>query len=472
MDIDTPPHVDNPLPAEDVAGNTTKAPDLQDNTSGDMVTTTDDIDMDASDRQEQPTLGTKQLGSGKSGAGVVSGKAGGSADAEGRSGGTGETEEAFPTRVADFFKPRQAQKAGGASTGSEKMNGVSNAAKGKGKEVASEAYLAGREGLPWFTSTSLNRVEKYRPNTLDDVVSHKDITGTIENFIKKGRLPHLLFYGPPGTGKTSTILAIARLIYGEATYRSHILELNASDDRGIDVVREQIKGFAQTRVLFSKGFKLIILDEADMMTNAAQGALRRVIEQYTKNVRFCILCNYVNKITPAIQSRCTKFRFSPLPEKEVEKKVDQVIEREKVNITPDGKAALLKLSKGDMRRALNVLQACHAAYDTVDETAVYNCTGNPHPKDVEAVVQSMMRDEFGTSYEFITQLKIDRGLALQDLISGTYEVLETVELPNQARVYLLDQLGLCELSVGSSEKIQLTALLGAFKYAVELSQKA
>ncbi|KAJ9101871.1 Subunit of heteropentameric Replication factor C (RF-C) [Naganishia friedmannii] len=451
MDIDTPSPLEKPLMADDIAGSTTR-PVM-------------DTDIDMEDTSADPSLGTKHLSNGAAGAGIVSGKAGAAAAEDGRTASTGETQEAFPTKVADFFKPRR-EAVPKSTAADDQTNGVGSNAKGKGKEVAGEAYLAGREGLPW--------VEKYRPNTLDDVVSHKDITGTIENFIKKGRLPHLLFYGPPGTGKTSTILAIARLIYGEATYRSHILELNASDDRGIDVVREQIKGFAQTRVLFSKGFKLIILDEADMMTNAAQGALRRVIEQYTKNVRFCILCNYVNKITPAIQSRCTKFRFSPLPEKEVEKKVDQVVEREKVNITPDGKQALLKLSKGDMRRALNVLQACHAAYDTVDETAVYNCTGNPHPRDVEAVVQSMMRDEFGTSYEFITQLKMDRGLALQDLITGTYEVLETVELPIQARVYLLDQLGLCEhrLSVGSSEKIQLTALLGAFKYAVELSQKA
>lgn len=160
-------------------------------------------------------------------------------------------------------------------------------------------------------------------------------------------MPHLLFYGPPGTGKTSTILAVARRIYG-ADYKKQILEvssyficpfldhnvvsvfqLNASDDRGIDVVREQIKQFAETRTLFSKGYKLIILDEADMMTQAAQAALRRVIEQYTKNVRFCIICNYVNKITPAIQSRCTRFRFSPLPMTEVEKRLKGIIEAEK-----------------------------------------------------------------------------------------------------------------------------------------------
>ncbi|KIR25641.1 replication factor C subunit 3/5 [Cryptococcus deuterogattii LA55] len=269
-------------------------------------------------------------------------------------------------------------------------------AKGKGKEIASTAAdqkaVDDKEGLPW--------VEKYRPVLLDDVVSHKDITGTIEKFIEAGRLPHLLFYGPPGTGKTSTVLALARRLYGSA-YKKHILELNASDDRGIDVVREQIKNFAMTKVLFSKGFKLVILDEADMMTQAAQSALRRVIEQHTKNVRFCILCNYVNKITPAIQSRCTRFRFSPLPEKEIQIKVDEVVQKEGVNLTDDGRDALLKLSRGDMRRALNVLQKAgleEGAYDIVDETAVYNCTGNPHPRDIERVVQSMMADEFGTAY--------------------------------------------------------------------------
>ncbi|PAV20091.1 P-loop containing nucleoside triphosphate hydrolase [Pyrrhoderma noxium] len=321
----------------------------------------------------------------------------------------------------------------------------------KGKGKASTLDYTQDENLPW--------VEKYRPVTLDDVVSHKDITTTIEKFIEKNRLPHLLFYGPPGTGKTSTILAVARRIYG-SDYKKQILELNASDDRGIDVVREQVKQFAETRTLFNKGFKLIILDEADMMTQAAQAALRRVIEQYTKNVRFCIICNYVNKITPAIQSRCTRFRFSPLPMKEVDRRLEGIIETEKVNLTPDGKEALLKLSRGDMRRALNIMQACHAAYDTIGEAEIYNCTGSPQPKDIETVVNSMLGDEFTTSYEMISALKIDRGLALQDLITGTYEYIETIDFAPQARVYLLDQLAMTEhrLSTGGNEKIQFTAL--------------
>ncbi|PCH36344.1 nucleoside triphosphate hydrolase protein [Wolfiporia cocos MD-104 SS10] len=335
--------------------------------------------------------------------------------------------------------------------------------KGKGKAVEQDE-VRDLDNLPW--------VEKYRPVTLDDVVSHKDITSTIEKFIEKNRLPHLLFYGPPGTGKTSTIMAVARRIYGR-DYRKQILELNASDDRGIDVVREQIKNFAETRTLFLKGFKLIILDEADMMTTAAQAALRRVIEQYTKNVRFCIICNYVNKIVPAIQSRCTRFRFSPLPIAEVERRLNGVIEAEGVKLTEDGKQALLKLSKGDMRRALNVLQACHAAYDLTGEAEIYNCTGNPHPSDIETVVNSMLSDDFTVSYKMISALKIERGLALPDLLNGAYEYIETIDFKPHVRVYLLDFLATTEhrLSTGASEKIQLTALLGAFKNAVEMSKK-
>ncbi|KAF8448960.1 DNA replication factor [Boletus edulis BED1] len=338
-----------------------------------------------------------------------------------------------------------------------------SASKGKGKAVEICVRSDG-DTLPW--------VEKYRPATLNDVVSHKDITTTIERFIEKNRLPHLLFYGPPGTGKTSTILAVARRIYG-AEYKKQILELNASDDRGIDVVREQIKQFAETRTLFSKGYKLIILDEADMMTQAAQAALRRVIEQYTKNVRFCIICNYVNKIAPAIQSRCTRFRFSPLPIVEVEKRVDTVVQAERVKLTPDGKQALLKLSKGDMRRALNVLQACHAAYDTIGETEVYNCTGSPHPSDIETIVNSMLSDEFTTSIQMMTALKTERGLALQDLLVGAHEYVETIDFKPHARVYLLDFIATIEhrLSTGANEKIQLSALLGAFKNTVELQSK-
>lgn len=249
----------------------------------------------------------------------------------------------------------------------------------KGKRSAANLPVEAEDSLPW--------VEKYRPVSLTDVSGHQDILATINKFVDSNRLPHLLLYGPPGTGKTSTVLALARRIYGEHNLRQMVLELNASDDRGIDVVREQIKTFASTKQIFTTGastrpggnasYKLIILDEADAMTNTAQMALRRIMEKYTANTRFCVIANYTHKLSPALLSRCTRFRFSPLKEKDIRVLVDKVILEEDVKITDDATDALVKLSKGDMRRALNVLQACHASSEylapetTVPETATY-----------------------------------------------------------------------------------------------------
>ncbi|KAL8887689.1 MAG: hypothetical protein Q9215_004787, partial [Flavoplaca cf. flavocitrina] len=239
----------------------------------------------------------------------------------------------------------------------------SNNTNSKGKRSAANLPVEAEDSLPW--------VEKYRPNTLDDVSGHQDILATINKFVDSNRLPHLLLYGPPGTGKTSTILALARRIYGPRNIRQMVLELNASDDRGIDVVREQIKTFASTKQIFTtaptadtasiSAFKLIILDEADAMTSTAQMALRRIMEKYTANTRFCIIANYTHKLSPALLSRCTRFRFSPLKEPDIRSLVDHVIENENIKIQEEATESLVRLSKGDMRRALNVLQACHAS---------------------------------------------------------------------------------------------------------------
>ncbi|KAJ3055953.1 hypothetical protein HK097_008662 [Rhizophlyctis rosea] len=337
--------------------------------------------------------------------------------------------------------------------------------KGKGKAVVTvEEKGATKENLPW--------VEKYRPTHLDELISHKDIISTISRFIDENRLPHLLFYGPPGTGKTSTILACARKLYGER-YKSMILELNASDERGIDVVREQIKNFASTKKIFSSGFKLIILDEADAMTQVAQNALRRIIEKYTRNVRFCIICNYVGKIIPALQSRCTRFRFAPLKEDQIRTRLDYVIETEGINITEDGRKSLLRLSQGDMRRALNILQATHAAFPIVNEDAVYTCTGSPRPKDITTMASIMFDSDFASAYAAVQRLKTEKGLALSDIITELYNTVMAMELLPSCRVLLLDRMAEIEhrLSTGCTEKIQLAALIGVFRNVVDLTEK-
>lgn len=338
------------------------------------------------------------------------------------------------------------------------------------------------ENLPW--------VEKYRPQTLDDVYGQTEIVATVRKFIQEGTLPHLLFYGPPGTGKTSTIVALARDLYGK-NYSNMVLELNASDDRGIDVVRNQIKEFASTRQIFSRGFKLIILDEADAMTSAAQNALRRIIEKYTKNTRFCILANYAHKLTPALVSRCTRFRFQPLPSVAIERRIANVLVHENLKLTPDAKEALLALSKGDMRRVLNVLQACKATMartketatdetsgvattgetqDEITEDTVYECCGAPRPGDLRAVLKSILEDDWSTAYDTLESIRTSKGLALIDLIEGIVAILQEYELRNETtRIELLTKLGDIEYSIsrGGNERIQCSAVIGAVKASFE-----
>ncbi|XP_018561198.1 replication factor C subunit 5 [Anoplophora glabripennis] len=319
-----------------------------------------------------------------------------------------------------------------------------------------------KPNLPW--------VEKYRPNTLDDLVSHEDIIKTVSKFIKEDQVPHLLFYGPPGTGKTSTILACARQLYTPAQFSSMVLELNASDDRGIGIVRGQILTFASTRTIFKSGFKLIILDEADAMTMDAQNALRRIIEKYTENIRFCIICNYLSKIIPALQSRCTRFRFGPLTTEQILPRLNYVVDEEKVKISEDGKKALLTLANGDMRKVLNVLQSTWLAYKDVTEDNVYNCVGHPLRSDIENIVKWLLNENIATTYKNTKELKILKGLALTDIITEVHKFVMRIELPFEIMAGLLHKMAEIEhrLSFGASENIQLTALISAFHYAKQV----
>ncbi|KKY20481.1 putative dna replication factor c subunit [Diplodia seriata] len=371
----------------------------------------------------------------------------------------------------------------------------------KGKRSAANLPVEAEDTLPW--------VEKYRPDTLDDVSGHQDILATINKFVDSNRLPHLLLYGPPGTGKTSTVLALARRIYGNKNMRQMVLELNASDDRGIDVVREQIKTFSSTKQIFSTaapaaagaananspslaGFKLIILDEADAMTATAQMALRRIMEKYTANTRFCIIANYTHKLSPALLSRCTRFRFSPLREADIRRLVDTVVAREDVRISPAATDSLVRLSKGDMRRALNVLQACHASStplreegedaarakrkvderEMITETTIYDCIAAPHPDDVKFVLRTLLEtSNVRSCLQDVQRLKAAKGLALADILSALAEELAQLDVPPQARVTWMEGLSEVEyrLSGGGSEVLQTGAMVGVVRNGAELA---
>jgi len=311
--------------------------------------------------------------------------------------------------------------------------------------------------LPW--------VEKYRPNALQELISHEDIIGTIRKFISEEKLPHLLFYGPPGTGKTSTILACAKEIYSPKEFNSMVLELNASDDRGIGVVRGQILSFASTRTIFNSGYKLVILDEADAMTNDAQNALRRIIEKFTDNVRFCLICNYLSKIIPALQSRCTRFRFGPLKSDQIMPRLAHVADSEDVSLTEDGKKALISLSGGDMRKVLNILQSCSMAFPVVNEDNVYTCVGHPLKSDIQDIVTWMLNDSFSVAYSKTMDVKTIKGLSLQDIVTEIHTYVHRLDLPQEIRIHLLIRLAELEerLFKGTSEKIQLGSLVSAFQ---------
>ncbi|XP_039126729.1 LOW QUALITY PROTEIN: replication factor C subunit 3-like [Dioscorea cayenensis subsp. rotundata] len=328
----------------------------------------------------------------------------------------------------------------------------------KGKTAA---ISTGSKSAPW--------VEKYRPQSLADVAAHRDIIDTIDRLTNENKLPHLLLYGPPGTGKTSTILAVARKLYG-SQYRNMILELNASDDRGIDVVRQQIVDFASARSLSFSGqapVKLVLLDEADAMTKDAQFALRRVIEKHTKSTRFALICNHVNKIIPALQSRCTRFRFAPLDATYIRERIQYVIKAEGLDVDEGGLTALVRLSNGDMRKALNILQSTHMASPHITEEAVYLCTGNPMPKDIEQIAFWLLNESFTTSFRKISDMKMRKGLALVDIVREVTMFVFKIKMPSDVRVKLINDLADIEyrLSFGCNDKLQLGSLVSTFTNA-------
>ncbi|XP_059630715.1 replication factor C subunit 3 isoform X2 [Cornus florida] len=308
----------------------------------------------------------------------------------------------------------------------------------KGKNVIAAGDTPHPKATPW--------VEKYRPQSLADVAAHRDIVDTIDRLTSENKLPHLLLYGPPGTGKTSTILALARKLYGSQMHNM-VLELNASDDRGIDVVRQQIQDFASTQS-FSFGakscVKLVLLDEADAMTKDAQFALRR-----------------------ALQSRCTRFRFAPLEDIHVRERIKIVIEAEGLDVPESGLAALVRLSNGDMRKALNILQSTHMASQQITEEAVYLCTGNPLPKDIEQISYWLLNESFSVGFRQISDMKTRNGLALLDIVREVTMFVFKIKMPSNVRVQLINDLADIEyrLTFGCNDKLQLGALIATFTRA-------
>ncbi len=304
-------------------------------------------------------------------------------------------------------------------------------------------------------------IEKYRPQTLDEVYGHEDIVGRLQSYVEKDDIPHLLFAGPAGVGKTTSATAIARTVYGD-DWRGNFLELNASDERGIDVVRDRIKNFARSS-FGSYEYRIIFLDEADSLTDDAQSALRRTMEQFSDNTRFILSCNYSSKIIDPIQSRCAVFRFGPLSDEAVESQVRDIADAEGIEVTDDGVDALVYAANGDMRRAINSLQAAATTGDVVDAEAVYTITSTARPEEIEEMVAAAIDGDFATARGTLETLLVETGMAGGDIVDQLHRSAWEFDLDDRATVRLMERIGEVDFRIteGANEQIQLEALLAS-----------
>ena len=305
--------------------------------------------------------------------------------------------------------------------------------------------------------------EKYRPKTLDEVVGQASVTDRLKGYVEAKNMPHLMFAGTPGTGKTTCALALARSMYGDS-WRGNFIELNASDDRGIDVVRGTIKDFARTAPIEGAEFKIIFLDESDALTNDAQGALRRTMEKYSKTCRFILSCNYSSKIIDPIQSRCAVFRFRPVSNTEIQKVVDRIAAEEKLDLGEGAVEALIYIARGDVRRAVNTLQTAASLGEQITPDTIAKVSGSANEDEITDILKSAMMGKFNDACNKLDNVMITYGLSGQDVIRQIHAEISKLGLPIESKVKLIDKTGEIEFRIieGSNEKIQLEALLAYF----------
>jgi replication factor C small subunit len=304
-------------------------------------------------------------------------------------------------------------------------------------------------------------VDKFRPQTFDEIIGQDNFVKRVKAFIDSKNLPHLLFAGSPGTGKTTTALVVARELFGKDGIKGNFLELNASDDRGIDVIRNQIKEFAKLKSLANIPYKIICLDEADSLTKDAQQALRRTMEKYSHSCRFILACNELSKILDPIQSRCVIFKFKGLSKEALFYLLDKVQIDENLTFEKGTKEYLAEISKGDVRKLLNTLQAVASINSDIKRSGIDEIIDFVNPKEVEEMVELAKSGDFEKARDMMIKLRTIRGLSGLEILKEIYRVILRIEMDPKTKIKFIDKLASVEFRLveGSDEELQLEAYL-------------
>ncbi len=305
--------------------------------------------------------------------------------------------------------------------------------------------------------------EKYRPSDFSEVVGQDEIVKRIKSFVEKKNLPHIMFSGPAGTGKTSLAILIAKKMFGE-NWKQNFLDLNASDERGIDIVRNKVKDFARTRAIGDVPFKIIYLDESDSLTKDAQHALRRTMENYATTCRFILSNNYSSKIIEPIQSRCALFRFKPLEEKHLAHIIDRIVREEGLEADEAAKKALIEASEGDCRKLENLMQSCSASSQKLTEELIYSAASMAEPKEIKDILALAINNKFKEARDKLLNTMLSQGLAGLDIIKQIQKEVLELNWDPKKKMQMIEKCGEIEFRMveGSDEFIQLEALLSTF----------
>jgi replication factor C small subunit len=306
--------------------------------------------------------------------------------------------------------------------------------------------------LPWQ--------EKYRPKSLSEVIGQKLIVNRLSSFVKKGNFPSMIFAGSAGIGKTSCALAMARDLYGDDA-ESAFRELNASDDRGIGIIRGKVKEFAKTISMAKVPIKIIFLDEADSLTAEAQHALRRTMERYSSETRFILSANYASKIIEPIQSRCVVFRFKPLGETEMREYIMRIVKGEGLDIEENAVSALIYVGEGDLRKITNILQSAAMEGDKITENSIYQIASRARPKEITSMLRYALVGEFENARNELDNLMLNQGLSAEDILSQCYKEVQGLNVEEKAKLKMVVEMGECNFRIveGANERIQLEAML-------------